>query len=145
MRHSLSPIACKPWALNGLSERLLVSHYENEYGAAVRSLNAIRDELATRDLSTVPAYQVRAMKREELTMRGSVVLHELYFSNLGGDGIAVFTGSGSGTAIVEPVMLALEQQFGSVAAWRREFTTLAHALCDDSGWVVLSYSRTDGS
>jgi hypothetical protein len=23
-------IACKPWALNGLSERLIVSHYEEK-------------------------------------------------------------------------------------------------------------------
>src|SRR3954463_5622826 len=99
MRHSLAPIACKPWALNGLSERLLVSHYENEYGAAVRSLNAIHEELATRDLASLPAYQVRSMKGEELTRRGSVVLHELYFSNLGGDGTALFTGSGTGAAI----------------------------------------------
>jgi Fe-Mn family superoxide dismutase len=42
---------------------------------------------------------------------------------------------------VEPVSSALEQQFGSVAAWRREFVALAEALSDGSGWVVLSYSR----
>ena len=24
----IAPIACKPWALNGLSRRLIVSHYE---------------------------------------------------------------------------------------------------------------------
>ncbi len=143
MRHPLAPIACKPWALNGLSERLLVSHYENDYGTAVRSLNAIREDLATLDLDTVAGYRLRAMKREELTTMGSVVLHELYFGTLGGDGATLFTGSGPGTTIMEPVSAALEQQFGGIAAWRREFVALAHALTEGSGWVLLSYSRRE--
>jgi hypothetical protein len=42
MSQAIAPVACKPWALNGLSERLIASHYENNYGAAVRSFNAIR-------------------------------------------------------------------------------------------------------
>jgi len=32
--------------MNGLSERLLVSHYVNNYGGALRRLNAIRERLA---------------------------------------------------------------------------------------------------
>jgi Fe-Mn family superoxide dismutase len=144
MHHALVPIPCKPWMLNGLSERLLVSHYENEYGTAVRSLNAIQEALGTIDVEAAPGYQLRAMKEEELAMRGSVVLHEAYFGALGGDGGAVFTGSGPGTKIGEPVSAALEQQFGGMAAWRREFVALAHALAGRSGWIVLSYARSEG-
>ena len=33
------PIAFKPPRLNGLSAKLIASHYENNYGAAVRRLN----------------------------------------------------------------------------------------------------------
>ena len=40
------PISFKPPRLNGLSARLIASHYENNYGGAVRRLNAIRGELA---------------------------------------------------------------------------------------------------
>jgi len=141
MPHQLVPIPCKPWMLNGLSERLVVSHYENDYGTAVRSLNAIEDALATIDLEAAPSYQLRAMKQEELATRGSVVLHELYFGALGGDGGVVFTGSGPGTRIGEVVSAALEEQFGGVAAWRCEFIALAHALAGGPGWVVLSYAR----
>ena len=144
MRHRVVPIACKPWALNGLSEGLLVSHYENDYAAAVRSLNAIRAKLDGLDLEAVPGYEIRALKREELAAMGSVALHELYFGTLGGDGATVFTGSGPGTRIGEPVSSALEHQFGGVAAWRREFVALAEALSDGAGWVVLSYSRGEG-
>lgn len=145
MTWQVSPLSCKPWLLNGLSERLIVSHYENHYGPAVRSLNAIRATLAELDLAAAPAYQVLALKREELAATGSVVLHELYFGSLGGDGIAVFTGSGTGNGLPADVSAALERQFGSVGAWRRDFVASARALCGGSGWVLLNYSRRDGS
>jgi Fe-Mn family superoxide dismutase len=118
--------------LNGLSERLIVSHYENNYGTAVRSLNAIRDDLAALDIATAPGHLIRALKREELTAMGSVTLHELYFGNLGGDG-----------RLTAPVAAAIEEQFGAVDAWRREFVAAALAMRGGSGWVLLSYSRRD--
>ena len=70
MRRHIAPIACKPWALSGLSERLIVSHYENIYGLAVRTLNGIRDELNALDLAAVPGYRIRALKQEELAAAG---------------------------------------------------------------------------
>jgi hypothetical protein len=38
---TVRPLLLKPQWMNGLSERLLVSHYVNNYGGAVRRLNAI--------------------------------------------------------------------------------------------------------
>ena len=35
----VKPLLFKPHRLNGLSERLLQSHYENNYGGALRRLN----------------------------------------------------------------------------------------------------------
>ena len=29
MQQEISPIAVRPWTLNGISERTIVSHYEN--------------------------------------------------------------------------------------------------------------------
>ena len=75
---------------------------------------------------------------------GSVLLHELYFGSLGGDGATRFTGSGPGTSMAEPVSAAVEREFGSVAAWRREFVALAGALSHGSGCAMLVYSRRDG-
>ena len=130
--------------LNGLSEQLMVSHYENDYGGAVASLNAIHRELDALDLAAAPAYRIRAMKREQLAAQASVTLHELYFASLGGEGTALFTGSGAGTGLAENVSAALEQHFGGATSWRREFVRLAQALSDHSGWVTLSHSRRDG-
>jgi hypothetical protein len=45
MRYQLKPIFCRPWTLNGLSLKLIESHYENNYGGALRRLNAITQQL----------------------------------------------------------------------------------------------------
>jgi Fe-Mn family superoxide dismutase len=132
VRHHVAPIPCRPWTLNGLSERLVVSHYENNYGTAVRSLNTIRAELDDLDLATAPGHRLRSLKREELTAMGSVVLHETYFGNLGGDG-----------KITTPMTAAIEEQFGTVDAWRREFIASAQAMAGGSGWALLGFSRRD--
>ena len=144
MPHALAPIPCKPWMLNGLSERLIASHYENDYGVAVRSLNAIREELGALDIELVSAHQLRALKREELAAIGSVILHELYFGTLGGDGATRFTGAGPGAGVGPPMATALDRDFGGAAAWQREFVRLAATLRSGSGWAALVYSRRDG-
>jgi len=130
MRQEILPIPVRPWTLNGLSERMIVSHYENHYGDAVRALNAVSGELAAVDVGT-PGYRLRALKRDELMALGAIELHELYFGNLGGEG----------NKIPEDIRATLEEHFGTVAAWRREFVGLAQSLAGGSGWVVLGWSR----
>jgi Fe-Mn family superoxide dismutase len=132
MQQPIAPIPCRPWTLNGISERLIVSHYENNYGTAVRTVNAIRADLAALDVAAAPGYLLRALKREELVAMSSVALHELYFGNLGGDGKVTAT-----------MAADLQEHFGSVDAWRREFVAAAQALRGGSGWMLLSYSRRD--
>jgi Fe-Mn family superoxide dismutase len=134
MHYQIRPIPCKPYSLNWLPERLIVSHYENNYGAAVRSLNALRDRLAGVDPTTTSAAEMRALKREELSAMASVVLHELYFANL----------SGARKAPGTIVAAALEEHFGGVDRWQREFVGAAQALARGSGWVLLSYSPHEG-
>ena len=80
------PFLLKPQWMNGLSERLLVSHYVNNYGGALRRLNAIRSRLASIDWTQAPTYEVNGLKREELIASASVILHEVYFDSLGGYG-----------------------------------------------------------
>src|SRR5262245_30973438 len=80
------PLLLKPQWMNGLTERLLVSHYVNNYGGALRRLNAIRARLATLDWARTPAFEINGLKREELIAAGSVILHEIYFDSLGGHG-----------------------------------------------------------
>ena len=46
MTYAMKPIGCDPARIKGMSERLIVSHYENNYGGAVKRLNLIEEKLA---------------------------------------------------------------------------------------------------
>src|SRR5262249_53348921 len=143
MQQRVAPIAVRPSTLSGLSEQMVVSHYENTYGSSVRALNGVRRELATLDAAT-PPYRLRGLKHEEVSLMGSVVRHELYFGNLGGFRRA---GPNSGLGRLDwhevPDAFAAEiaGDFASASAWRREFVATAQSLAGGSGWVVLGYSR----
>jgi superoxide dismutase, Fe-Mn family len=133
MTYSAKPLSCDPTKLRGLSEKLIVSHWENNYGGAVRRLNAITAQLAGLDFAKAPVFVINGLKREELIATNSMILHELYFDGLGGDGV-------SGGAVDE----ALKRDFGSVDRWRAEFVGAGKALRGGSGWVLLTYSHRGG-
>src|SRR3954464_11643193 len=135
------PLLLKPQWMNGLSERLLVSHYVNNYGGAVQRLNAIRARLSGLDWTRAPTFDINGLKREELIAAGSVILHEVYFESLGGQGDNPPTGSEEPPA---ELARALERDFGSVAAWRAEFVAMAKALAGGSGWAILAWSERLG-
>jgi Fe-Mn family superoxide dismutase len=129
MQYQLAPIFCRPWALNGISPRLIESHYEHNYGGAVNRLNALSEELETIDLERTPANVVARLKREQTAALNSMLLHELYFASLGGDG----------RTLPETIAGAVARDFGSVGRWRAEFVALANGLAHGSGWVLLTY------
>src|SRR4051812_22607732 len=85
-QHQLKPLPFDPSKLNGLSEKLVRSHHENNYTGAVKALNVVEQHLAELGkMKDMPAYLYGDLKREELIRTGSVVLHEKYFANLGGN------------------------------------------------------------
>ena len=133
----IRPLLLKPQWMNGLSERLLVSHYENNYGGALRRLNAIRARLATLDWVRTPVFEINGLKREELIAASSVILHEVYFDSLGGRGDNPPSGLDE---LPAGLARAFERDFGSVKAWRAEFTSMAKALAGGSGWAILAWS-----
>ena len=83
---AILPLPFDASALRGLSERLMSSHHQNNYGGAVKRLNAIRSQLAELRFATAPGFQLNGLKREDLIATNSMLLHELYFGCLGGDG-----------------------------------------------------------
>jgi Fe-Mn family superoxide dismutase len=118
--------------VKGLSEKLLVSHYENNYSGAVKRLNAITAQLAALDVAAAPVFVVNGLKREELIAANSMIIHELYFDSLAGEGDP--TG-----ALAE----AINRDFGSLARWKAEFSATGKALGGGSGWVLLTWSPRD--
>ena len=135
MTYTLAPLFCRPWTLNGISPRLIESHYENNYGAAVMRLNAVTEELKSVDAASPSDAQILRLKRDQASALNSTLLHELYFSSLGGDG----------RTLPDAITNGITRDFGSVDRWRKEFTALANAAAGGSGWILLTYVPRDGS
>ena len=135
MSYLSQPLPFNPAGLPGLSEKLLQSHHQNNYGGAVKRLNAIRAQLAQAPFASVPGFTLNGLKREELIATNSMLLHELYFASLDGDG----------KPAVPAMDLALSASFGSAQRWRDEFVAMGKALAGGSGWVLLSFSPRDGA
>jgi superoxide dismutase, Fe-Mn family len=132
MPHPIKPIGCDPARVKGLSERMIVSHYENNYCGAVKRLNLIEERLSELDYATAAGFLINGLKREELIAMNSMILHELFFEGLGDES--------------EPDLLlrtAITRDFRSYERWRSEFTAMGKALGGGSGWVLLSWSPRD--
>jgi len=132
MPYQIKPLSCDPARLKGLSEKLIVSHYENNYAGAVKRLNAITEQFAALDFSKAPVFVINGLKREELIAANSMILHELYFDSLAGDGHA----QGALHSV-------LARDFGSAERWQAEFSAMGKAQGGGSGWVLLTYSHRD--
>lgn len=125
MTYVLKPLSCDPSRISGMSERMIVSHYENNYGGAVKRLNLIEQKLAELDYASAPGFLINGSKRAT----HSVVLHEVFFDSLCNAGEP-------NAALTE----ALARDFGSYERWRAEFLAMGKALGGGSGWVLLTWS-----
>jgi len=132
MPYVMKPLGCDPQHVKGMSEKLIVSHYENNYGGAVKRLNLIAEQLAGIDFNIAPNYLINGLKREELIAANSMILHELFFDGLGEE-----------CAPEKGLAAALTRDFGSVEHWRSEYIAMGKALGGGSGWVLLSWSPRD--
>jgi Fe-Mn family superoxide dismutase len=132
MPYQAKPMPFDPKSITGISEKVLVSHYENNYVGAVKRLNAIGTQLAELDFAKAPNFVINGLKREELIASNSMILHEIYFDGLGG-------ASKPSGALAD----AIARDFGSVERWRAEFAAMGKAEGGGSGWVILAYSPRD--
>ena len=129
-QHQPKPLTFDAAKLKGISEKLIKSHWENNYIGSVKALNTVEQKLsALLKEKDFPAYLYGEVKREELIRTGSVVLHENYFANLGGNGKA------DGKALE-----LLKQWFGSYEQWETDFKKTANALAGGSGWTILAFN-----
>lgn len=131
-QHALKPLPFAPNRLQALSERLIVSHHENNYGGAVRNLNNVEVQLAQITKDT-PPFVVGGLRQHELMYRNSAILHEAYFGNLGGDGRA------SG-----PIAEQLGASYGSYENWETHFRLTGASLGGGSGWAILAFELLTG-
>jgi len=132
MPYAMKALSCDPARIKGMSERLIISHYENNYGGAVKRLNLIEDQLAQLEFGKAASFLINGLKREQLIAMNSMILHELFFDGLGEQ-------SEPQVSLHE----AMTRDFGSFERWRAEFVAMGKALGGGSGWVLLSWSPRD--
>src|SRR6266536_2772439 len=74
----IKPLPFDAKKLKGLSEKLLVSHHDNNYAGAARRIGQIQQMLASLP-NNAPGFQIKGLKMEELIATNSAILHEEYF------------------------------------------------------------------
>jgi Fe-Mn family superoxide dismutase len=131
-KHQPVPLPFASGKLTGLSEKMIVSHHDNNYAGAIKNLNKVEEQLAAIGKET-PGFLVAGLKERELTFTNSMILHEQYFGNLGGDGKA-------GGAIQQK----LTASYGSFGKWEEHFRVLGLSLGGGSGWAIVDYSLLAG-
>jgi superoxide dismutase, Fe-Mn family len=124
-KRSPTPLPFDPKGLRGFSERLIVSHHENNYAGALSNLNRVQEEI-TRVTKDTPPFIMAGLKERELTFANSVILHEHYFANLGGDG-----------HLDGAIEKALSHAYGSVGRWEELLRLAGLSLAGGSGWAIL--------
>ena len=132
MTYAIKPLGCDPARVKGMSEKLIVSHYENNYSGAVKRLNLIEEQLAGMDFSTAPGFVINGLKREQLIASNSMILHELFFDGLG-----------DASEPGKDLRAVIERDFGSYQRWHAEFLAMGKAQGGGSGWVLLTWSPRD--
>lgn len=119
--------------LDGISEKQISQHRDILYAGYVNKLNEIEEKLKTAD--TTKANQAfsefRALKVEESFALNGVVLHELYFENLG-------VKSAKPTGKLSDLMA---RDFGSFDKWIENLKACGMAA---RGWVILGLCTYDG-
>ena len=73
--HASKPLAFQPAKLRGISERLILSHHENNYGGALKNLNKVEVELAAL-AKDAPGFALAGLKQSELTYQTALLPNE---------------------------------------------------------------------
>lgn len=131
--HEVQPLPFQADALQGISARTNEIHHGKLYTGYVNKRNEVEQKMAEADLGT--ANQIysawRGLKEGETFAANGMILHQVYFSVLGGKG-------DRGEA--PQLSTAIEGQWGSWERFVEEFTATGMAA---RGWAILAYDPSD--
>lgn len=117
--------------VKGISVKTNQEHYKL-YNGYVNKRNEIEEKLKTADRSKAAATysEYSELKRQETFSANGMVLHDMWFNSLWGDG--------------QPkgeVVEAIKRDFGSYEAWVEDFKATAMS---SRGWAILALDPSDG-
>jgi len=132
--HVLPPLPYAYGALTGFSEQLVTWHHDRHFAGYVNGRNAVEKALAALDPAAADfdAREYAGLKKQETFHACGQILHEVYFSNLGGNGAA------GGQSVVT----ALNRDFGSLEKWAADLRAAANAA--GIGWGVTCWDPSTG-
>jgi|SRR5579862_753341 len=108
-------------------------HYNTHHKGYVTALNTIEKglETADRDKANGNYSEVGELKRRFTWNHSGALLHDVYWQVMGGDGDA---------SKGKEVAAAIEKEFGSIDAWKKDFKATA-VSAKLSGWGLLVYDQ----
>jgi superoxide dismutase, Fe-Mn family len=117
--------------LPGLSERQLAEHHDVLYAGYVKKANELAQKQFEANLEGTNATysDLREIKMEQTFALNGMILHELYFENMGNSEIS------------EDLKKEISASFDSFQVWEYQFMAMGLA---SRGWVVLA-KMPDGS
>jgi Fe-Mn family superoxide dismutase len=132
--HQLKPIAYDRNKITCVSPQVIEWHHGKHQKGYVDKRNEIEQKLSTVDRSPANANysEYGELKRRESFNASGVILHEIYWETLGGNGTA-----DKNLAVVK----AIEQSFGSFEKWKEDFVACGKTSL---GWAILCFDPSDG-
>jgi len=108
-------------------------HYNKHHKGYVTALNTIENALSTADRSKANGNysEIGELKRRLTWNHSGALLHDVYWSNMGGDG-----DPSKGPEVVA----AIEKEFGSLEKWKEDFKAAAFSA-KLSGWGLLVFDK----
>jgi Fe-Mn family superoxide dismutase len=108
-------------------------HYNKHHKGYVTALNTIENALSTADRSKANGNysEIGELKRRLTWNHSGALLHDVYWSNMGGDG---------DPAKGPEVVAAIEKEFGSLEKWKEDFKAAAFSA-KLSGWGLLVFDK----
>jgi Fe-Mn family superoxide dismutase len=108
-------------------------HYNKHHKGYVTALNTIENALSTADRSKANGNYsgIGELKRRLTWNHSGALLHDIYWSNMGGDG-----DPSKGPEVVA----AIEKEFGSLEKWKEDFKATAFSA-KLSGWGLLVFDK----
>jgi Fe-Mn family superoxide dismutase len=121
-------------ALNGISEQTVKFHHDTHHAGYVNKLDEIEKKLEAieRGQANANYSEYGELKRRETFNASGVILHDIYWEILGGNGEI-----DEGLSITKKI----KQDFGSVEKWKEDLMACAKA---STGWAILCWDASDG-
>jgi Fe-Mn family superoxide dismutase len=128
-KHELPALPYAYDGLKGLSQQLVTWHHDRHFAGYVKGRNAVETALAAMNPAAADfdLKEYTGLKKQETFHACGQILHEVYFSGLGGNGQP--TG--------QSVATALTRDFGSVERWAADLKAAANAA--GIGWGVTCW------